>query len=336
MHMGFYRNQSHSGTNSSWPQIDQKLGYFNSLTPVVFEKLNNQLRLEALPSVTYGGIWDRQSPEKWSAADDATQIGIGIKYGITSSVNAEIDGQSRLQPGGKRPVPGSGQPALPDLLQRKTAFFHGHQQPVQPGRYQRPDQSGTAVHTRNIVDPFWGGKIAGNVGDTFVGFLAAGDEWPHDLDTGRTGQAGTYIGRIKHSLSGDNYIGLLYSGHFFAGDRNQVIAADTHLRLWGRHSLAMTGLFSFSHDGVGGTDRRGTAASLLYQYGQKPLDLFGMLEFMDRDFKMESAFYQRTGITKLTTYIGPQVLPPEQGPVLAEKLQSVRLQLRHPRPSDRR
>ena len=90
MHMGFYRNQSHSGTNSSWPQIDQKNGYFNSLTPVVFEKLNNQLRLEALPSVTYGSLWDRQSPEKWSSADDASQFGIGIKYGITSSVNAEL------------------------------------------------------------------------------------------------------------------------------------------------------------------------------------------------------------------------------------------------------
>ena len=159
MHMGFYRNQSHSGTNSSWPQIDQKIGYFNSLTPVVFEKLNNQLRLEALPSVTYGGIWDRQSPEKWSAADDATQFGMGIKYGITSSVNAELTVNPDFSQVESDQFQVVANQRYPIFYSEKRPFFMDINNQFNLAGTNGPTNMGTAVHTRNIVDPVLGRKI---------------------------------------------------------------------------------------------------------------------------------------------------------------------------------
>ena len=313
VNVAFYRFISRSGTNSSWPQINQEKGYFNSLIPAVLTGLSRQLRLETLPAFTYGSIWDRQRPQTWSEADDSAQLGIGIKYGITSSLDAEITINPDFSQVESDQFQVEANQRYPLFYNEKRPFFMDVTSQFDLGGLSGEGNFWSAIHTRNIVDPAWGGKIAGNVGDTFVGFLAAGDEWPRDPEGGRSGQAGTYIGRIKHSLHGDNYVGLLYSGHFFAGDSNQVIAADTHLRLWGRHSLAMSGLFSLSHDAVDGSDRQGAAATLLYQYGQKPLDLFAMLEFMDRDFKMESAFYLRTGITKLTAYIGPKFYPRSKG-----------------------
>ncbi len=313
INVAFYRYISRTGTNSSWPQINQEKGYFNSLIPATLTGLNRQLRLEALPALTYGSIWDRQSPQAWSKADDSLQFGIGLKYGITSSLDAEITINPDFSQVESDQFQVEANQRYPLFFNEKRPFFMDVSGQFNLGGLHPEGNFWTSIHTRNIVDPAWGGKIAGNVGGTFVGLLAAGDEWPQEIADGRSGQAGTYIGRIKHSLKGDNYIGLLYSGHFFAGDRNQVLAADTHLRLWGRHSLAMAGLFSFSRDGVDGTSRKGAAASLLYQYGQKPLDLFFMLEYMDQDFKMESAFYQRTGISKVTAYIGPKFYPQGKG-----------------------
>lgn len=313
IHTAFYRFISRTGTNSSWPQVNEKKGYFNSLLPAVLNNLTRQLRLEALPAMTYGSLWDRESPGSWSDPDDSTQFGIGLKYGITSSMDAEITINPDFSQVESDQFQVEANQRYPLFYNEKRPFFQDVSSQFNLGGLHTEGNFWTAIHTRNIVDPAWGAKIAGNLGDTFAGFLAAGDEWPRNLEESRTRQAGSYVGRVKHSLSGDNYIGALYSGYFFAGDSNQVLAADAHMRLWGKHSLAVTGLYSFSRDEQAGQKTEGLAGSLLYQYGQKPLDLFCMLEFMEPDFKMENAFYLQTGITKLTGYIGPKFYPKSKG-----------------------
>ena len=313
INLAFYRFISRSGTNSSWPQINQKRGYFNSLVPATFRGLSRQLRLEVLPAATYGSIWDRQSPTKWSPADDSPQFGLGIKYGITSSLDAELTINPDFSQVESDQFQVEANQRYPLFFNEKRPFFMDVSSQFNLAGLNTEGNFWSAVHSRQIVDPAWGGKLSGNFGKTYTGFLCAGDVWPQTLDPSQTAQALYYVGRIKQSLKGDNYIGLLYSGRTFAGEANHVLAADANLRLWGKHSLGITGLFGISRDNQGEASNNGVAASLLYQYGQKPLDLFFMMEYMQDSFRMDTAFYLRTGITKLTGYIGPKFYPEIKG-----------------------
>lgn len=314
MHMGFYRYQSRSGTNSSWPQIDQKIGYFNSLTPVVFEKLNNQLRLEALPSVTYGGIWDRLSPGKWSAADDATQFGMGIKYGITSSVNAELTVNPDFSQVESDQFQVVANQRYPIFYSEKRPFFMDINNQFNLAGTNGPTNMATAVHTRNIVDPAWGGKLSGELNRLSFGVLTAGDEWPGQSFPGSASpfpgkNANYFIGRMKYSLKGEDYFGLLYSGREFGDTFNRVLAGDLRFRLPGGHSISVNGIYTLSRDADVTENSSGDAYTVLYSYGQKPLNMIFALEGYSRDFRMDSAFYLQNGITRFTGFIAPNFYP---------------------------
>jgi len=314
MHMGFYRNQSHSGTNSSWPQIDQKIGYFNSLTPVVFEKLSSQLRLEALPSITYGGIWDRQSPAKWSNADDSAQIGMGIKYGITSSVNTELTINPDFSQVESDQFQVVANQRYPIFYSEKRPFFMDIKNQFNLAGTNGPTNMVTAVHTRNIVDPAWGGKLSGELNRFSFGVLTAGDEWPgqsfSDFKSPFPGKNANYfIGRLKYSLKGEDYFGMLYSGREFGDSYNRVLAGDLRFRLKGGHSISVNGLYTLSRDADPGEKTAGDAFSVLYDYAQKPLDMTFVMEGYSRDFRMDSAFYYQNGITKFSGFIAPKFYP---------------------------
>jgi hypothetical protein len=314
MHMGFYRNQSHSGTNSSWPQIDQKLGYFNSLAPVVFEKLNSQLRLEALPSVTYGGLWDRLSPKKWSPADGAAQFGVGIKYGITSSVNAELTVNPDFSQVESDQFQVLANQRYPIFYSEKRPFFMDINNQFNLAGTNGPANMATAVHTRNIVDPFWGAKLSGEVDKLSFGILAAGDEWPgqsfSDSPSSFPGQnANFFIGRMKYGLKGGDYFGLLYSGMEFGETFNRTIAGDLQVRLAGGHNISINGIYSLSRNTNTPENTAGNAFTILYNYGQKPLNMVFALEGYSRDFRMDSAFYLQNGITRFTGFIAPSFYP---------------------------
>ena len=67
--------------------------------------------------------------------------------------HARCDGQSRLQPGRERRVPGRGEPALPGLLLGEAAVLHGRRGHLHARRQGNDNSLQRAVHTRRIVDP---------------------------------------------------------------------------------------------------------------------------------------------------------------------------------------
>lgn len=317
MLMAIYRHVSRSGANSSWPQISQTKGYFSSLAPVVFGKLNRQLKLEALPSITYSNIRDRESPENWSPADTSTQLGIGVKYGITSSLNAEL----AINPDFSQVESDQFQV----LTNQRYPIFYSEKRPffmAVANQFNLAATSGegnlmTAIHTRRIVDPQWGAKVTGEIGKASVGVLAAGDEWPgrpweDDVNPYEGKNANFFIGRMKYGLKGDSYIGLLYSGMEFKNDYNRVIGGDMRFRLKGNHNIMFNGLYTFSRDPDTLEETQGGSFSIMYDYPKKNLDIFFLLDHFGKDFRMDTAFYFRTGITKATLYLGPKFYPDQK------------------------
>lgn len=314
-HAAFYRFVSRTSENTSWPQISETEGYFNSLSPVLFSKLKKQLRLEALPSVTYGSIWDRRSPDKWSDADDKAEVGIGIKYGLTSSVTAEVTVNpdfSQVESDQFQVVVNQ---RYPNFYSEKRPFFMEVGNQFNLGATGGDTNMRAAVHTRRIVDPSWGGKLTGDVGKFSFGVLASGDEWPGREWEGETnpnlGKNANYMfGRFKYGLKGDNYVGLLYSGREFSGTYNRVIGGDFHWRFKGYHDLSAHGLYSETDDPDESPEKlKGAALSVFYTYFQKKIGIELIAEHLSKNFRMDSAFFQRGAMTKLTAYIGPNFYP---------------------------
>jgi hypothetical protein len=314
MNMAFYRFVSRTGTNASWPQISEKTGYFNSLAPTVFNRLDKQMRLEALPSVTYGNIWDRQAPDKWSEGDDSTDVGIGIKYGITSTINAEVTINPDFSQVESDQFQVLANQRYPIFYSEKRPFFMEVRNMFNVAATGGDSNMRNAFHTRHIVDPAWGGKLTGETGKLTFGVLAAGDEYPgrelENFENPYLGKNANFMsGRLKYGLKGDNYIGILYSGLELGGDYNRVIGGDFRHRFKGNHNISFNALYSFSK-GLGSPEEtKGGSFSLKYGHYKKHFATEWFLEHFDPSFRMDSAFFYRNGMTKLTGYIGPNFYP---------------------------
>jgi hypothetical protein len=304
--LDFKRFVSRTGANASWPQISQEKGYFNSLAPVVFEKLDKQLRLEVLPSFTYGSIWDRETPQKWSDADTSKEVGVGIKYGITSSINAEITINPDFSQVESDQFQVEANQRYPIFYSEKRPFFMDVNNQFNLAGTGGDTNMRTAIHTRNIVAPLWGGKLSGETGKLAFGLLAVSDEWPaRENDKNAT----YFIGRMKYASKGDNYFGLIYSGRKWGDDYNHVVGCDFTYRFTGNQLLLFNGLYSTSRTSQNPEETKGGAFTILYDYDRKHLGLQLYLENYDKDFRMDSGFLLRTGITKFTGYVGPIFYP---------------------------
>ena len=237
----FWRRISRLGMSGSWPDIKPGHGIFNLHNPIIYKDLRNPLNLEILPSFVWGSGSHRASPQEWGESDTFREIGAGFKYGITSSITADIT----LNPDFSQ--------VESDVFQvevnRRYPIFYSEKRPffmegtdifnfftIPYGYIQ------TAVHTRQIVDPLWGAKLTGTVGKTALGLLAAGDEWPGlEWDSGINPYEGKKayfaIARGKQSLGGDNYMGAIYTGREFAGGFNRVGGLDLSLRFLKNHKI---------------------------------------------------------------------------------------------------
>ena len=309
----FWRRISRLGMSGSWPDLEPGHGIFNIHQPIIYKNLKSPLNLEILPSFTWGSGSDRVSPQEWSTSDTFSEIGAGIKYGITSSITADIT----LNPDFSQVE----SDAFQVEVNRRYPIFYSEKRPffmegtdifnfftIPYGYIQ------TAVHTRQIVDPLWGAKLTGTVGKTALGLLAAGDEWPgFQWDSGTNPYEGKKayftIARGKQSLGGDNYMGAIYSGREFAQGFNRVGGLDLSLRFFTNHKIQASFMQSFSRQPGEESAKNSPTYHLLYSYSTKPLRIMAAYEHIGKDFQMDSGFVRRTGIDEGWLWIGPSFYP---------------------------
>ena len=309
----FWRRISRLGMSGSWPDIKPGHGLFNLHNPIIYRDLKSPLNLEILPSFTWGSGSDRVSPQEWSASDTFREIGAGFKYGITSSITADIT----LNPDFSQVE----SDAFQVEVNRRYPIFYSEKRPffmegtdifnfftISYGFIQ------TAVHTRQILDPLWGAKLTGTVGKTALGLLAASDEWPglkwEDGFNPYEGKKAYFtIARGKQSLGRDNYMGAIYSGREFAGGYNRVGGLDLSLRFFTNHKIQASYMQSFSRDHGGESPMNSPTYHLMYSYTSKPLGIMAAYEHIGKDFQIDSGFVMRTGIDEGWLWIGPSFYP---------------------------
>ncbi len=312
----FWRRISRLGMSGSWPDIKPGHGIFNLHNPIIYRDLKNPLNLEILPSFTWGSGSERDSPQEWSTGDTFHEIGASFKYGITSSITADIT----INPDFSQ--------VESDVFQvevnRRYPIFYSEKRPffmegtdvfnfftIPYGYIQ------TAVHTRQVIDPFWGAKLTSTVGKTAIGLLAAGDEWPGlEWDSGINPYEGKNayftIARGKQSLGRDNYLGAIYSGREFAGGFNRVGGIDLSLRFITNHKIQASYMQSFSREPGGGPTTNSPTYHIWYSYSSKPLGIMAAYEHIGKDFQMDSGFVLRTGIDEGWIWIGPSFYPDQE------------------------
>lgn len=314
MNVIFWRRISRLGISGSWPETKPGIGFMNSMGKLVYGELNNQLLLEVLPSITYGASWDRESPDDWSLANDKADFGVTMKYGVTSTITADFT----YNPDFSQVESDSFQVLVnqryPILYSEKRPFFMEAENLFNvSGLGDGDNNMYTIFNTRNIVDPEWGLQVSGESGKFAFGILGSGDEYPgRDYGEGEEpnpdlNKNELYLGgRVKYSFDKSNFIGALFTSTDFGGGYNRVIGADIS---WRTNGFSFKGNFlqSFTKDKETLIESDGSAWFMGINYESKPFGGYLRWEHVGKDFRMDTAFYERGDIDRYMAYIGPNI-----------------------------
>ena len=160
------------------------------------------------------------------------------------------------------------------------------------------------LHTRTVVDPRYGAKLTGKIGNTTLGALIANDEAPGkrndpgDPAYGKTGQV--FVGRARYDLYAESSVGLIATDRQFLDSHSRVVGADARFRL-GR-TAALTFLYAGSqHRDEDGAERSGPTAHVAYNRQGRNLSYGASVDTVDPDFRTDTGFVQRVDTRNVRT-----------------------------------
>ncbi len=294
----FGRQVSRLGTSVTWPSLPPGKPFFDRHASLVLGELKQPAKLDLIPNATYSWNQERQTPQGWKAADSQPDAGLTVKYGITSTTT--LDGTYR---------PDFSQvesDAFQIEVNRRYPVFYGEKRPFfmeGMGTFELAGSGGdgnmqTAVHTRRIVDPLYGLKLTASAGKLNFATLSASDEAPGtgDAPAPLLGKSAYFnIGRAVYSLDKGRYVGGLLVDRRFGNGFNRVGAGDLVLPFRENHKFTATLIGTQSRDPGSAERQSGMAGQTSYNFSTKRYSLNLQLEHYDTDFRMDTAFYNRTG-----------------------------------------
>ena len=211
--------------------------------------LSTSRNLEILPTATAirvdsldrssGGLTDEAQPEG----------GVNLKYGVTSNLTLDVTYNPDFsQIESDRPQIEVNQRFPLFYPEMRPFFLEGQEIFNMPGPVN-------FVHTRTIVDPRYGGKLTGKVGNTTLGVLVANDEAPGNLGDafrdsdfryGKT--ADVVIGRVRYDLYAESHVGAIVTDREFLGGYSRLGGLDGNFRLNDATSVGFRAITSQNRD----------------------------------------------------------------------------------------
>jgi hypothetical protein len=280
---------------------------FDRPSHLVFKDLKPRRLKELLPSVTYGINQQRESADRWAESEDKFNVGASGKFGITSGIT--LDGT--INPDFSQVESDAFQVQVnqrfPIFFSEKRPFFmEGMGLFNIAGTGNGDGNMRTAVHTRRIVDPIYGSKLTGTVGKTTFGVLNAVDDSPTppftiEGEPFNVANKVTTVGRATYALRRSDYAGAIFTHTEHDGRRNLVAGGDLSVRPSTAQSVSATFLATQTSD-RDNADTSGNAMQVQYEYNTRRVNFSNQAEHYDRDFNMDTAFYNRTGFTSLWSY----------------------------------
>jgi hypothetical protein len=301
----FWRRVSRSGVSVSWPALDPGAWVFERHATAQFDDIQPRLVREILPSATYGRSELRDSPLGWGTADGRGDFGVSTKVGLMSTITLD----ATVNPDFSQVESDAFQV---EVNQRFPVFF-GEKRPFfmegagifsLAGSGSGDNTLRTAVHTRRIVDPLFGAKLTGTTGRVTFGTLSAVDEAGDDNRIFN-------IGRAQYSLGPSNYVGALVTAVNGHGTHNRVAGADLRWRVNETQRLDAFVLASNSRLARGEDTTSGVGVQMNYNYSTRRWGAAGSFEHYGQNFRMDTAFMNRVGVTGAWGYVERNFYPDE-------------------------
>ena len=276
--------------------------------------LSTSRNLEILPTATAirvdsldrssGGLTDEAQPEG----------GVNLKYGVTSNLTLDVTYNPDFsQIESDRPQIEVNQRFPLFYPEMRPFFLEGQEIFNMPGPVN-------FVHTRTIVDPRYGGKLTGKVGNTTMGVLVANDEAPGNLGDayrdsdfryGKT--ADVVIGRVRYDLYAESHIGAIVTDREFLGGYSRLGGLDGNFRLNDATSIGFRAITSQNRDcgtwdaaGCGGAfeDTAGNMFDVGLRSNGRNLTYFVAGYTIDPQFDTAVGFVRRRDIKAGTGNVG--------------------------------
>ena len=276
--------------------------------------LSTSRNLEILPTATAirvdtldrsaGGLTEAAQPEG----------GVNLKYGVTSNLTLDVTYNPDFsQIESDRPQIEVNQRFPLFYPEMRPFFLEGQEIFNMPGPVN-------FVHTRTIVDPRYGGKLTGKVGNTTMGVLVANDEAPGNLGDayrdsdfryGKT--ADVVIGRVRYDLYAESHIGAIVTDREFLGGYSRLGGLDGNFRLNDATSVGFRAITSQNRDcgtwdaaGCGGAfeDTAGNMFDVGLRSNGRNLTYFVAGYTIDPEFDTAVGFVRRRDIKAGTGNVG--------------------------------
>jgi len=258
------------------------------------EGLSQSRNVEVLPEVTgisFGSL-DRKTGS-YNQNDPDGDAGIGFKYGITPNLTADFTYNPDFsQIEADRPQIETNQ---------RYALFYPEQRPffLEGQEIFQTSTPMTLLNTRTIVDPRFGGKLTGKVGDTTLGVIVADDEAAGYFDDSTDPRFGltsqTVVGRARYDFYSESYLGAIMTAREFGQDFSRVAGIDGRFRLGQTHRLSFMAVGSSSHSEDEG-DLVGPAVEVDFTRQGRNFGYSASYGSIDPDFRAASGFIPRVDL----------------------------------------
>ena len=312
MGLVFFRKVSRIGVSYAWPEMPPGQWVFDRPSHIVFSNLQPRRLVEVLPSATYNVSQARADEARWNSTDNKYNFGASGKFGITSGIT--LDGT--VNPDFSQVESDAFQVEVnqrfPIFFSEKRPFFmEGMGLFNIAGAGSGDGNMRAAVHTRKIVDPIFGSKLTGTLGKTTFGVLNALDDKPSvqcfafgpaaDTPLCENPNKAFTVGRATYALRRSDYVGGIFTHTHLDGRHNMVAGGDISVRPSSSQSFNASLLASRTTGNVQ-DELSGITAQATYHYETRTVSFTTQAEHYDRDFEMDTAFYNRTGFTAAWTY----------------------------------
>jgi hypothetical protein len=304
----FERSISRLSQGGTYPALDPARGFdfLNQTRPLHFTDIKHYTLLEILPAFTYGKTSriDQGTLEPQKARSELSLTG---KYGLTSQLI--LDGT--INPDFSQVESDAGQVdfnlryAL--FYPEKRPFFLEGREKFTLAATEQGNPLESVVHTRTIVNPLLGFKLIGKVGpkDTIASIYAMDELAPESPDD----YAHVTIARYKHALSGDSFIGGVWTGRFEGSRYNVVAGSDGYIRLNPSSYFAYQALFALTKPEAGSDEVEGHALNFQYYYSTRDRLFEVTFQDLGKDFVTETGYLTRNGLTRLKVGFLPMIYP---------------------------
>jgi hypothetical protein len=314
MRIGFYRHISRYTEQYAFPEIKDKGSFLQYLGLCRLEGLKKERVFHVLPAITYLKLRERNEE---GLLDNSTEKNLGLtaKLGLTSRLTLDMT----VNPDFSHIEIDEGQVDLnlrvKPLYEEKRPFFLEGLEHFKFAGTGEDTPIEKIVHTRNIIEPIWGLKLAGKIGRAnVVNSLFAVDGYARNIDPGtaahgeETGKHYYGIFRYKYLGKNDNYVGAIYTGKEYefttgagvATGFNRVLGLDARFRFLGFMTLDSFFLYSLNqgfNDALDTGDKtEGSAYGGKFIYEDRNYHLALAYHDIAKNFQLQSGRLLRNGI----------------------------------------